>query len=627
MSVLDQALDPTSWLRPVGHEDPGLATWTRLGTLDGAGEPIVDPRGVIQVAPGRPGLAWWIAGDDRWYFPSREATVRQSVQHATPIVETRVRVKGGDVCQRAYAVTVPGESTMREVVVIEVENTTGVPCGVAFALRPFGVRAATPVHRVHLDGGVLFADGRPALVLPRSPAGAYATDHRIDLSVPTANGSATRGGFPPLSCDHGLAQAVVVVPLAHRQIFRAVAPVPDSAGCDHGEAAQWPAAVPTAQQVARGWRTQIRGTARARLPDPRLVAVLEAAPTWLSATTSGARTAVGRSLWDDTVTPRWDHVAAIAGAMDRIGFGDRSGVLLARATDALSTAPEADATPLVQAFATHLARRPDPAFARAVAEACSHIVAPLLTRRPPPLPVALRQRTLDAASAVFTLAGEHRAAPRRAGPHPSPVVDPRRWAMTPTPPRGPTVGITSRSSHAPSISWPVGALNPPGAFWMAISITCRPPESGPRRHAVGSKGIRSAWARRWPRSPGTCSPRHRTTRCVSPRTCPPPGGGHRWTSPTSSPHSARSATRCAGTATDRRCSGSCATSLNSTEEARVDTGDPPRIESAGLDPAWHAVGADGEALLGAVAGAGTSRPQGARIAGLQIGAAPEREGS
>ncbi len=627
MSVLDQALDPTSWLRPVGHEDPGLATWTRLGTLDGAGEPIVDPRGVIQVAPGRPGVAWWIAGDDRWYFPSREATVRQSVQHATPIVETRVRVKGGDVCQRAYAVTVPGESTMREVVVIEVENTTGVPCGVAFALRPFGVRAATPVHRVHLDGGVLFADDRPALVLPRSPAGAYATDHRIDLSVPTATGSATKPSFPPLSCDHGLAQAVVVVPLAHRQIFRAVAPVPDPAGCDHDEAAQWPAAVPTAQQVARGWRTQIRGAARAKLPDPRLVAVLEAAPAWLSATTSGARTAVGRSLWDDTVTPRWDHVAAIAGAMDRIGFGDRSGVLLARATDALAAAPDADATPLVRAFATHLARRPDPAFARAVAEACSHIVAPLLTRRPPPLPVARRQHTLDAASAVLTLAGERRAA--RAAGRAASVTGGRPAPMGDDPDlsvgaegcdhlagleRAVDLLVSGRAEPA----WRIldGFLDHVSStgVWPAVS------RAGVEGHSIGVGAAVASLA--WDLLATTSD---HTVRLAS----------HVPASWRGAPMDVTDLVTPLGTlGYSVRWHGNrpallweLRDELNNTEEARVDTGNPLRIESAGLDPVWHAVGTDGEVLLGAVAGAETSQPQGARIAGLQIGAAPDREGS
>ena len=75
-----------------------MKRWTRLGTLDGVGEPIVDAAGLVQVAPGLPGIDWWIAGDDRWYNPSVEHTIRQSLSQNTQVVQTRMRVKGGDVC-------------------------------------------------------------------------------------------------------------------------------------------------------------------------------------------------------------------------------------------------------------------------------------------------------------------------------------------------------------------------------------------------------------------------------------------------------------------------------------------------------------------------------------------------
>ena len=71
---LDGAVDGTrGWVRPTGFDPERGAPvgWTRIGTLDGDAEPVVDERGAVQAAPGLPVIDWWVAGDDRWYFPSR----------------------------------------------------------------------------------------------------------------------------------------------------------------------------------------------------------------------------------------------------------------------------------------------------------------------------------------------------------------------------------------------------------------------------------------------------------------------------------------------------------------------------------------------------------------------------
>lgn len=403
--------DDDEWMRPIGHDRSAPLGWTRLGTLDGPGEPIVDARGVLQVAPGLPGIDWWIAGDDRWYFPSTEKTVRQSLMHNTPVVETRMRVKGGDVCLRSYAVTVPTSVDVAEVVVLEVENTTGVPCGVAFAVRPFGVREDTPIHRVSIDGGVLRADGSPVLILPRDPAGALAAPGVDgDIVARVARGEATGSSFEPVDCPQGRAQAVVVVPLAHRNSFRVVVPVPGIDGVFAPGSDEVPRAVPPAENVAKGWRAHVRDGARVTVADPRLQAVFDAAPSWMLATTNHPGAAIGRSVWDVDTAPRWSHVAAVGQALDRLGLHERSGTLLARAAAAYRDAPSGDAGALVEAFADHVTRTGDVDFVAAVVDASVQITGAARQASVAPVDAWRRHTMYEAAAEVFVAAGERSAA-------------------------------------------------------------------------------------------------------------------------------------------------------------------------------------------------------------------------
>lgn len=394
----------------VGADEAPPRDWTRLGTLDGPGEPIVDRAGIVQVAPGSPSIEWWIAGDDRWYFPAHENTVRQSLHHNTPVVETRMRVKGGDVCLRTYAVTVPSATGVRDVVVAEIENTTGVPCGAAFAVRPTGVIGDAAIHEITIDGGVLRADGAPVLILPREPAGALAgSGADEDLIARAGRGEATDTSFAPMTCPDGAAEAVVIVPLAHRNSFRVVIPVPEPDGTPGDAADEFPAVVPPADNVARGWRTHVRDLARVRVADPRLQAVCDAASPWLAATTNNALAPIGRSVWDPVATPRWRHVAAMAGALDRVGLHERSGMLLVKAAAAHTDDPVGDVTWLIEAFAAHLARTGDERFAEAVAHTCAAGVGSVEAGG---IEISKwrRRRVLLAASTVFTIAGERSAA-------------------------------------------------------------------------------------------------------------------------------------------------------------------------------------------------------------------------
>jgi hypothetical protein len=90
-------------------------------------------------------IAWHVAADDRWHRPAEEATVRQTSIDATPVIETRVRIPGGDAIQRVWATADHGGLT-----VIEVENDSSMPIAAAFSGG--GLLTSRPPAEVPIEG-------------------------------------------------------------------------------------------------------------------------------------------------------------------------------------------------------------------------------------------------------------------------------------------------------------------------------------------------------------------------------------------------------------------------------------------------------------------------------------------
>jgi hypothetical protein len=187
--------------------DLGVLGAGRLGAVDGAGG--LRPAGVDW------SLGWWIGAEDRWHVPPVEAAVRQSQLGDTPVVETRVRVAGGDVVHHAYAVTGPGGAAA---LVAEITNETPVP--VALALVVDGAD-------VSVDGEQLTIDGSHRLRLPRPPS---------QWVAPAA-----------------------FLPVPHKATVRVV--------LVRGDEAPDPAELPDAERVAAGWRAQADVGTRWSLPE------------------------------------------------------------------------------------------------------------------------------------------------------------------------------------------------------------------------------------------------------------------------------------------------------------------------------------------------------------------------
>lgn len=242
---------------------------TPVGLLDSGHRALVDPAGLV-VTNGRGSVDWWVGGDDRWYVPAREASVRQRLVDAAPVVETSLRVPGGDVVHRAAAAR---DLDGCEVVVIEVENQSSIPVALALAIRPFDLDGFMPLGEVALDGNRVLVDGRVGLLLSAPPRLVAVGDAASgDAFTALAGGAAVEPPIAARRCPAGVAQIAVVLPLSHGTSVRAVVPLePDEAPPRDVSRSPDPA------RIARGWGHQVGAAGRVSLPEGRLAACTEIA--------------------------------------------------------------------------------------------------------------------------------------------------------------------------------------------------------------------------------------------------------------------------------------------------------------------------------------------------------------
>ena len=309
--------------------------WTMIGNVGSPYEAVVDARGLVSPWQDSWSLDWWIGAEDRWHVPSQEANVRQSLLDDSPVVETRMRVPGGDVIHRAYAVRATAADGGGELAIVEVENDSAVPVALAFAVRPYNGEGLSVIERIGLHGTTVTVDGRVALLLPRTPnAVAASTFHDGDCAQRVFAGD-TEPAFPAdLRDDAGMAQAAFVYPLPHRQTLRVALPlVPEPRTRLEGRARRrvrnapsFPEAVPSAEQVANGWRAHTDRGMRLVLPDARLQSAVDANRRYLLLFHDGD---------DITPGPRTYHrfwfrdAAYLLAALDRYGFHDEARQVLA----------------------------------------------------------------------------------------------------------------------------------------------------------------------------------------------------------------------------------------------------------------------------------------------------------
>lgn len=341
---LERQIDPGSpAFVPRGHL-PFLSNvtgrnWTTIGNLGSAREAVVDPRGLVSPWFDGWSLDWWVGAEDKWHVPARSASVRQALVGDSPVVETRMRVPGGDIVHRAYAMRATADDGGHDLVVVEVENDSAVPVALAFAVRPYDVEGLSVIERIGLHGSTVTVDGRVALLLPREPNQvAASTFHDGDSSGIVFAGDAGTSFPSDLRCPAGMAQAAFVYPLPHRASLRVAMPIDPDHRTRVGsrvrrrvaQAPRHPASIPSADQVAKGWAAQSDRGLRLVLPDERLQSAVDANRRYLLLLHDGR---------DITPGPRTYHrfwfrdAAYLLAALDRYGFHAEAAEVLASYPD------------------------------------------------------------------------------------------------------------------------------------------------------------------------------------------------------------------------------------------------------------------------------------------------------
>ncbi len=236
---------------------PGLAG-TRVGTWDGP-LAVVDSRATVQPLGDGDGngwqVEWWIGADDRWYAPEVEAAVRQVRLGAAPVLETRMRVSGGDIVATTWAAQADGSAG--PAVVVELANETPVPVAVAVTVQ---ASAGGWIRRLSVDGRRLMADGAAAVVVDRDPGRFSLVDAGGDLWAEVTGGRAVEQAPDPVRCRIGAAAGALVVPLPHRTALRFAVPA--------GDLVDNPSAVlPAVERVVAAWASRLEMAATADVPE------------------------------------------------------------------------------------------------------------------------------------------------------------------------------------------------------------------------------------------------------------------------------------------------------------------------------------------------------------------------
>jgi hypothetical protein len=287
---------------------------TLVGTVDSAQRAAVDGSGGVRTSRGWT-VRWVIGADDRWHDPAEEPSTRQSLVRNAPVVETRVRIPGGDAVGWAYGIQGPSAEGAHEYVMIEIANESPVPVAVGFLVEPDD---ASAVGSLDLTGGVVSVGGEPALL--------FASEPRAEPE---------RG---------------YLLPVPHRTSVRVAVPLT--------AADSYPSVVPSPEQVAAGWEGQVRRGAAVDLPDRTMQDRFEA----------GIRQLLLRAAGDQAfaLTGEADVAASasLAVALDELGFHPEAGLLLAGMAERADRDPST-ARALLAALDRHDALAHDEALVRA----------------------------------------------------------------------------------------------------------------------------------------------------------------------------------------------------------------------------------------------------------------------
>ena len=335
---------------------------TELGIVGDAPPFVVDGAGVIA---GRGPLAfeldWWIGAEDRWHRTSREVAVRQSLADAGAVVETRLRIPGGDAVGRVLAVAAGGASAA----LLQLTNETPVPVAAALVVRcPRGVFS--------VEGDTVRYDGQALVRAGRVPVDVLVGDDADDLELRLANRERADGAISPSASLVG-SMLAVVFPLPHTASLDVVV------GLGEGRL-PGPADLPPLDAIERGWAAHFDNTMRVDVPDERVPVVVSAARRHLL---SGAFQPADSWFWTHGTEPWAPAVAAAALHAWGHGLASRELLFAASGWDDLTVharRPVAAGGSLLWAWAERLEREPDPDLEAVLAPWVEEVAVGLLRR-------------------------------------------------------------------------------------------------------------------------------------------------------------------------------------------------------------------------------------------------------
>ena len=256
-------------------------------------------------------IGWWIGGEDRWYIPEREITIRQSLVQGAPVVMTAIRIPGGDVTHTVYG-AVQGP---RELAVIEIANKARAPIVGVLTVSGPGAR------NVSVDGTTVRVDGFALITLPRPPLRTASAQSLADLEAVVTDGAATEG---PSGLSSGNARAFALMcPVSQATTIRTSVLIGASSSIALSGSPVL-GSLPDVHTAASGWGMHLGRGPRLTSPDPERNELLRAL-------IGGALLAAEPAIADRTTSVR--ARAVLAHAFDTVGLHAEAGALLEKIDD------------------------------------------------------------------------------------------------------------------------------------------------------------------------------------------------------------------------------------------------------------------------------------------------------
>jgi len=269
----------------VSRDEPAVSVFGTLadGVVGSAG-----PAGILQLDTAGIEIEWWVGADDGWKIPARDGVAIERPGCA-PAIAAHVRVPGGEVVLRAYAVAAPGAP----LVVADVENASPAAAVIAWVVRAaHGYR----IGRVSIQGSTLLIDERARVELPRVPTHWAVAPRAEGVRDAVVGGRAASGRFEPVVTRRGDLEVALLFPVAHRTRTRIAA----SAALTTTMASATPsvavARLPALAEVERGWEVALERAMQVELPDDVLQASVDAARATLSLGTVGRSERIVREV-------------------------------------------------------------------------------------------------------------------------------------------------------------------------------------------------------------------------------------------------------------------------------------------------------------------------------------------